>query len=296
MLRSIVQRRGALAAARRAVQQRGFRASASVDYKREAEPPLGPSLVEKYQLDEPTRYVPLTIGTFGLATITGLYHWDAESQLLALWVLYCGTVYSRGGPIISEMLDEISDTIEKEHSEVEKLEIEAATVALQAAKAQTVIHNDIKLLFDAQRELTGELLAGAQNKWKHGMRAGFVRQLDYIVSQERKLEEDTAALLKEKATEAVQKAYSTNDSLKDKAMDAALAALAAPEGAKKDATVGALYSKYFQDFQTKYNADKGKPQELSKETQAAVKEAMEALARRENIDPSQVQVPTSVTL
>lgn len=280
------------------LQSRGFRASAVVDYNRPAEEPLGPSMVEKYQLDDPTRYVPLTVGTFSLATMTGLYHVDAETQLLALWVLYCGVVYSRGGPAIGEFLDEMTVAIEKEHKEVEELEIAAATQVLDAAKNVTVIHSDIKALFDAQKELTGELLAGAQNQYMHGMRAAFVKQLDALVSNEKKFSEDTNALLVSSATAAVKKAYlpGGDAALKDAALTAALSALSNPEGAKRDPSVGKLYSKYMNDFSAKYAADKGKDQKVDAETQVAMKEAMENIARREGIDVSQVEVPSSVSL
>lgn len=296
MFRSLARSSAPLA--RRAVQQRGFRASAVVDYKRAPEEPLPPSLVEKFQLDEPSRYVPLTIGTFGLATMTGLYHVDAETQLLALWVLYSGVVYSRGGPAIGEFLDEMSDAIAKEHAEVEKLEIEAASEVLNAAKNVTVIHSDINALFTAQKELTGELLAGAQNQYMHGMRSAFVKQLDALVASEKKFSEETNALLVESATAAVKKAYlpGGDAALKDAALNAALNALASPEGAKRDPSVGKLYSKYMTDFSAKYAADQGKELKVSAETQVAMKEAMENIARREGIDLSEVEVPATVVL
>lgn len=298
-LASAAKHNGRRAAMNPVLQQaRGFRASAVVDYQRAPEEPLGPSMVEKYQLDDPTRYVPLTVGTFGLATMTGLYHVDAETQLLALWVLYCGVVYSRGGPAIGEFLDEMSDQIAKEHEEVEALEIKAASEVLEAAKNVTVIHSDIKALFDAQKELTGELLAGAQNQYMHGMRAAFVKQLDALVANDKKFGEETNALLVKSATEAVKKAYlpGGDAALKDAALSAALSALSNPESAKRDPSVGKLYSKYLSDFSAKYAAEKGKEQKVDAETKAAMKEAMENVARREGIDVSQVEVPSTVAL
>lgn len=286
MFRNLVNlRRASIARGITPLTSRGFRTTSCLQYKREVEEPVGPSIVEKYQLDEPTRYVPITIGTFSLATMTGFYHIDPETQLLALWVLYCGVLYSRAGPALGEFLDGISNEIKEEHDQVEKLEIEAAKSALAAAKSQTVIKSDIQALFDVQTELTKELLGSAENAWKHGVRDGFIRQLDTLVAEQKKFDTEINDTLVQKATESVKKAYlpGGDAALKNSAMDAALAALSNPSTAKKDATVGKLYSKYFNDFSTKVSALSGKEQELSPEMQAALKEKMESFASKEGI-------------
>src|SRR5262245_45977347 len=62
--------------------------------------PLSPTLIEKYRLDDPTRWIPLTVGSLGAASLVGLYHWDAESQMLGLFILYVATIYSQAGGAI----------------------------------------------------------------------------------------------------------------------------------------------------------------------------------------------------
>lgn len=284
MFRNLVNlRRASIARGVTPLATRGFRTTSCLQYKREPEEPVGPSIIEKYQLDEPTRYVPITIGTFSLATMTGFYHIDPETQLLALWVLYCGVVYSRAGPALGEFLDGISNEIKEEHEEVEKLEIEAVKSALAAAKSQTVIQSDIQSLFDVQSELSKDLMASAENTWKQGVRDGFVRQLDMLVAEQKKFDAEINSALIENATASVKKAYlpGGDSALKNSAMDAALAALADPSTAKRDATVGKLYSKYFNDFSKKVSALSGKEQELTPEMQADLKEKMESFAAKE---------------
>jgi len=279
----------------RAMQARQLHATGPA---RKEEEPLPPSIVEKYNLTDPTRYVPLTIGGFGLASATGLYHFDAESQLLALWVLFCGTVYTRGGPIIAEALDEMAQSIQKEHSAVEKAEIEAVKVTIEAHKRQTAVYQDIKELFDAQNTVLDGLVGSAQSRLRHGVRTAFVKKLDTIVAAENKVSEETRKVLIEKATASVKSAYLTSkdSTLKNNALDAALAALANPEGAKKDPTVGQLYSKYLADFQSTLKASASKSFDLTPEEISELKESAENVARREGIDLASVSIPNKASI
>jgi len=273
----------ARAAAAAQLQARAIHASLP---SRKEEEPLGPSMVEKFQLNDPTRYVPLTIAGFSISSLTGLYHFDAESQLLALWVLFCGTVYSRGGPIIAEMLDEMSDAVLKEHKAAEEAEIEAVRVTMEAHQRQTAVFKDIQELFDAQKSVMDKLVETSDARLAHGVRDTFIKKLNTLVSLDSKTSETSRKILIEKATESVKNAYlaSKDASLKNKALDAALAALSSPESAKKDDTVGQLYTQYFAQFGKKMKDASAKPVELTPQAAAEISEAVANVARRDGLE------------
>lgn len=266
---------------------------------RREEEPLPPSIIEKYQLDEPTRFVPLTIAGFGLGSLTGLYHFDGESQLLALWVLFCGTVYSRGGPIIAEMLDDISDQIQKEQSALEDANINAIKATLDAHKSQANLFETINSLYEAQAAVIKEAGEVVPQRLQHSARDAVVSKLDALVTLEQNVKTEITGKLVAKATSSVKEAYTSgadSGKLKTAALDAAFAALSSPEGAKKDATVGKLYQNFFSSFRAEQEAKKGSTVELTAEQKTAIKDAAESLALREGVDPSIIEVPSKVVL
>mmetsp|Transcript_21045 Transcript_21045/g.41280 ORF Transcript_21045/g.41280 Transcript_21045/m.41280 type:complete len:303 (+) Transcript_21045:56-964(+) len=250
------------------------------------EAPLPPSLVEKYKLDDPTRFVPLTIGGFTLATLSGLYHIDGESQILALWVIFCGTIYSRGGPLIAEMLDEMKNSIKTETAKLESAEIDAVKTALEAHKSQLSIYDDIKGLFDTQQEVVKHIVSSAENRLKREIRNDMIKKLDNLVLAEEKLSEELRNTLVNGATAAVKGAYTGSDAkkLKTTAIDAAIAALSSPATAKKDATVSELYLKHFKDFQANLKAKAGSDIEFTEAERAELQEVADSIIRRDGLD------------
>jgi len=274
---------------------RGFHSTSPVDQKEE---PLGPSLTEKYKLTEPTRYVPLTIAGFSFGSLTGLYHFDAESQLLALWVLFCGTVYSRGGPLIAEALDDIKHQIAAETHKLEDAEIDALKVALSAHKRQVSVYDDITGLFSGQGECIKKIVSTAESRLVHQVRDEFVRKLDSVVLMEEKASDDTRKALVDGAAKSVRNTFSTEAgvNLKVNAMAAALEVLGNPQGAKKDTTVSSLYSAYFKSFAKKVADAKTKEVTLSPEALKEIKETVEGIARRDDYDSSKIQYPNKIVL
>ncbi|GBG34634.1 Hypothetical Protein FCC1311_108562 [Hondaea fermentalgiana] len=250
--------------------------------------PLPPSYIEQYKLDDPTRYVPLTLGGFGLATVTGLYHIDGETQLLALWVLFCGTVYSRGGPMIAEMMDEMKFAIKNEATKLQEAEIKAVKAAIEAHKSQLSIYDDVKSLFQSQEEVVKNIVSSAENRLKREIRNDTVAKLDQLVLSESQLSDELRKVLVSGANQSVKDAYLGGDAkkLKATALDAAIAALSNPESAKKDSSVTELYLKHFKDFQTQLKEKSGTEIEFTKEEQAELQEAADAIIRRDNLNIS----------
>lgn len=267
---------------------RFFHSSKPVSFStsKKEEEPLGPSIVEKFQLDDPTRFVPLTVAGFTASWATGLYHFDMESQLLALWVLFCGTIYSQGGPAIASMFDEMSAEIKAEHAKIEQAEIDTVKAALEAHQRQTAVFEDIKNVFAAQNTLLDQLIGSSKNRLTQMLNEGAQQRLDILVNTESAVTQQVSSALLGKATSSVEAAYGENGdaALKSNALEAAIAALSNPEGAKQDPTVGNLYSKYFTGYETRRKAMEGKEFELNDAQYADLKEQAEGLARRLDYD------------
>jgi hypothetical protein len=268
--------------------------------QRAAEEPLPPSLVDKYKLDDPTRYVPLTVTGFGLGWATGLYHFDAETQILALWVLFCTTVYSRGGPVISGMLDEMANDIEKEQKAAEEAQIEAVKLTLAAYKGNKALVQDVKELFEGQNALMAKIGAGASNRLKHGVRDAYVRKLESLVRAEEKAAEQQRAVVLAAAKSFVSETFTgsepKNSALRAASVEAAIAALGNPKTAKRPAQVAQAYSSFFESFDEELKAQSGKAFDVTAAAQKEIRDAMEQVARREELDVKLVNVPAKTTL
>lgn len=255
---------------------------------RNDEEPLPATLSEKYKLYEPSRWIPLTVGGFGLASATGLYHWDAESQMLGLFVLFVGTIYSQGGDAIGKMFDDTADAIMKEQTLMEDAQIESVKTAIAAHKSQMGIYADIEGIYKAQMALLSSVSEASSLRLRHECRDNFVRKLDTLV----KTEEDTLDKIRknlvDRATASVREAFvSGDDSLKTNALANALAAIKDPSKQKDE--IGTLYTNYMQQFKKRVEESAGKEFELTDKQAEDVADVVNTIARRDGLQP--VELP-----
>jgi hypothetical protein len=266
---------------------------------RPGEPPLEPGFVEKYQLSSPSRFVPISIGAALFSTATGLYHWNAESQILGLFILFTGTIYAKGGNALGKMLDETSQAILKEQNALEDAQIEATKLAIAAHERQTAVYKDIQQIFEGQKGLMDIIVATSTKRVKHDVRNKTVRLLDNLVAVEQTSSERLQKDLVEAATKRVQAVFSkAKPALKAKALNQALKMLKNPKAkpANKKDLVDAAYSKYFAAFRKKSEGLKNKPVQLDAATQAQAAEAAKTYARIADLEKLKVETPKSVEL
>jgi hypothetical protein len=266
---------------------------------RPGEAALEPGIVEKYQLSSPSRFIPITVGAAGVATATGLYHWDAESQILGLFVLFVGTIYAKGGSTMAAMLDETSRAILKEQNALEDAQIAATKLAIAAHERQTDVYKDIQQIFEGQRALMDTIVATSTNRVKHDVRNKTQRLLDQLVTVEQSASDTVQKDMVESATKRVQAVFAKGKpALKAKALNQALKMLKNPKAKpeKKKDLVGAAYSKYFAAFRKKADGMKKKPIELKPAVQAVGAESAKTFTRITDLEKLKVKVPSSVTL
>lgn len=262
---------------------------ASVPSRKEEEP-LPPTFSERYQLYEPSRWVPLTVGGFGLASMTGLYHWDAESQMLGLFVLFVGTIYSQGGDAIGKMFDDTADAILKEQTAMEDAQIEAVKTGIEAHKSQTEIYTDIEQIYKAQMALLTSVTEASSLRLQHECRDNFVRKLDTLVKSEEDSLDKIKKNLVDRATASVREAFVSGDaSLKTNALANALAAIKDPSKQKDE--IGSLYSNYLAEFKKRVDDSAGKEFELTDKQLEEVSDSVNSIARRDGLQP--IDLPKS---
>ncbi len=263
------------------------------------EEPLSPSFAEQYQLTSPSRWVPISIIGFGTAFGTGLMHMNEEVQILGLFVLFVGTVYTKGGDALGKMLDESADAILREHNALEDAQIEATKQVIGAYKRQMDIANDIKSIFAAQKGLMQKVVQAQSLRLQHDVRNQIVKRLDNLVSTEASVVSSIQSTLVSSASEKARAAFSTDKGdakLKNKAFEAALAALEAPGKATGKDLVGELFQSHFKNFKSTIEKSRGVELSLKSEDYQSVTDSVKAVARRDGIDHIPIKVPEKYKL
>jgi hypothetical protein len=242
----------------------------------------GPGFIDKFKLWDATRWVPLSIAGFGIATATGMYHWNEESQLLGIFALFAGTCYAQGAPL-GKMLDDGSDAMLKEHHAIEDKMIDATKEVKEAHEMNADIDADLAAVLDAQKALIAEIAVAKANKRKHLFRTKLIGDLDALIE----LDEMNSARMQRdmvnQATEQVLSSFSGAEggALKGAAMKSALAALKDPKSAPAN-IVGELYTKAFAETRARVEANAGKEVKLSAEQQASAMETVRATLSKRN--------------
>lgn len=273
---------------------RQFHASAPA--RKEEEVSLG--LIDKYQLYEPSRYVPATVGVFTALWGTGLYHFNEESQLLGLFCLFVGTIYSKGGDAIGKMLDEVGDAVQAEHNALENNLIDGYRDAKKLQEESLDVMQDIIGMYEQQKDLVNELTTVQPHLTRQKTIANVERLLSVFGAQENKIQLRTESALVDGAAEAVKNAFIQDPKLQASAMDAAFASLANPDAAQKSDIVGELYSEFFEKFRESAWKDKAQNPtvavsvEIQEEAENARKMIVEAI--KDSIDGDANAIVTPV--
>lgn len=246
---------------------------------------LNPSLNDRFNFTHPTRWVPITVGGLVAANAAGLYHFNEESQLLGLFVLFVGTIYSQGGQAIGAMLDEAKESVLKEQAAIEEAQIEATKVILETHKNQVGAYDDIQSILAAQKDVVDDIVSTASRKLKHRVRDGIVAKLDTLVQIETQAAASINSKLLDGATAHVIKTYkSDTGDLYNAELSSALETLAHPDLAAGKDTVGPTFQAFFSGFRAKVEKDAGKEVAVSAEALAAAQEAMNSVAQTFQIE------------
>lgn len=291
MLRSTAMRSARAVAANQMVVRPRYFAS------RSNEPPLEPGFVDKFKLNEPSRFVPIALGAGLFSTVTGLYHFNAESQILGLFILFTGTVYAKGGDAIGRMLDDVSDAILKEQNALEDAQIAATKLVIDAHKRQATVFEDIKHIFEGQKALMDQIVAIHNLKLKHEVRDRIARQLEHASVVDEQFQQGLKSKMIEAATEYVRANFENEEDkdLKAKALNASLAAMK-DRKAGGQSPVADLFTSFFVKTKTELGQLKNTPITVDASDKEEALEVAKAAARRDGLEGVKLVAPDSFVL
>ena len=248
--------------------------------------------------DEEAKAVALPVESKGGLFGTGLSEWFAlpigvaaavpliklewyvvneETQLLAVFLAFCVTLYSQGGDAIYKALDEKAVNLLKDHNEAEDKVITALEHKLEFLKANKNMVNDFEAINAIRAETYKKLNAAGAIKPQHDFKAQVERMLNMISHEEASVTEKTKMALMREATATVTERFSTDKALKKAALDAAIAKL---KGGK--AVADPVHTAFVQFFKEKAAAAKASTDDSEEKAQReAMIAKMNAVAKNE---------------
>jgi len=218
----------------------------------------------------------------GLAAAIPIIHFDwyvinEETQLAAVFIAFCVTLYKQGGDAIYKSLDEKAQTILKEHNEAEDKVIEAMEKQLEFLQGNTHQVEHFEAINGLRMEAYDKLNAAGKIKPQHEFKAQVEKMLDMIVAEEASVAEKTKMALMAEATAAVTEKFSSTKALKKAALDSAINAI------KGETDVNDPVKDAFVDFFKNKAAEAKKSDDGSEEAanRAALIAKMNSIAKNE---------------
>jgi len=202
---------------------------------------------------------------------------NEETQLLAVFLAFCVTLYTQGGDAIYKALDEKAVNLLKEHNEAEDKVIAALEHKLEYLKANQNMVNDFEAINTIRATTYEKLNAAGAIKPQHDFKAQIERMLNMIAQEEASVTEKTKTALMNEATASVTERFTSDKVLKKAALDAAIAKI---KGGKAGGDpVQAAFIQFFKDKAAAVAASKDDSEE--KAQRAAMIAKMNSVAKNE---------------
>lgn len=186
----------------------------------------------------------------GMVAAVPLVHFDwyvinEETQLAAVFVAFCVTLYTQGGEAISRALGERAETLLKEHNESEDAVIAAKQFQLDSLHDFLLEVEHFESIHKLRADSYDKLNKAGQTKPLYEFKAQLERLLDIVAQEEASVADKTKVALMAEATEHVSGQFGSSKALKKSALDAAIATIKG--GAKSDDPVQGAFVKFFGD-------------------------------------------------
>lgn len=203
---------------------------------------------------------------------------NEETQLAAVFIAFCVTVYTQAGDAIYASLDEKSQTILKEQSEVEEKVISALEEKLEFLKENSNLVQYFEGIHQLRKESYDRLNAAGAIKPQHDFKAQVERLLGMIAAEEASVRDKKSKALLEEATQSVTDSFRTEKALKKAALDNAIASIKGTAVAGKDPVKDAFVSFFQQKAKDLKKTDDGTEE---KATRAELVAKMNNVAKNE---------------
>ena len=224
-------------------------------------------------------------------------HFNAESQILGLFILFTGVAYAKGGDAIGKMLDETADAILKEQNALEDAQISATKLVIDAHKRQAMVFQDIQEMFEGQKSLMEQIVQAHNLKLKHEVRNRIARQLEHAAVVDEQFFQGVKSKMVEAATEYVRSSFEDYDDeeLKAKSLSASLAQMKDRKAAVQS-PVADLFTSFFVKTKSELAQLKNTEVPVSAEDQEEALEVARAAARRDGLEGIEIVAPKTFVL
>mmetsp|Transcript_74140 Transcript_74140/g.145528 ORF Transcript_74140/g.145528 Transcript_74140/m.145528 type:complete len:338 (+) Transcript_74140:99-1112(+) len=207
----------------------------------------------KYGLDQWQFLLP--IGLFiGIPAIKNeVLVLDAETQLLACFILFCSTMYTQVGGMMGKSLDDYSTGIADELKAVDDTMLDQINASMAANQEAMTVEEDCKDLFQIQQQLAIAEADVLNQKEVHMYREAIVKKLDSLSA----LEESAVMAIRNRMLTKVKSdvinTFTNDQKAKDLAMTRAIEVLAGGAKGKmgKD-VVGDVFAQALSNYKAEY--------------------------------------------
>lgn len=178
---------------------------------------------------------------------------DAETQLVACFILFCSTMYTQVGGMMAKGLDDYSKQIENDLKKVDDAMFEQIQSAVEADTKALTLEEDFKQYYALADQLAIAQADVLNHQAEHQFRDAIVKKLESLAALE---ESATAAIrarmLKEVKAEVIS-TFQNDEKVKDAALKNAMAVLAGGASAKRGAdVVGQVFKGAVRNYKAKY--------------------------------------------
>lgn len=221
---------------------------------------LPPSITEKYKLYEPTRFIPIIFGGLIGLNQLGYYHFDAESQLLVVFTIYVGLVYTQFGESIGKYLDDYAADQLNSMREQEEEIYAGLQSSIDQSKEDLKVHEDVLAMSQLQEEVVRETEAARTAKFEVARKKWFQQKLELLMN----VEMDEAEKLRGEVISSITEKVTKEMEASKGGLGTALDILEQKKTSSEE--VGDMYKKFLQE----YNAEIKKNGVKMKATDAQV--------------------------
>lgn len=195
-----------------------------------------------------------------------------ELQLTACFVLFCSTMYTQLGGMLSKSLDEYSQDIEKKFKDVDDSMLVSLKSAQRANTELLGLENDVKSVFELKDNLATVKAETLNHEESHKFRDEIVRKLDTLAALEDSAVTALRSRMISKVKSDVVNQFKTDNTSKEAALSAAIAVLAAGDKAKmgKD-VVGEAYKSAIIKYREEYKKQPDGSDEIIQKLEADIK-------------------------
>jgi hypothetical protein len=177
-----------------------------------------------------------------------------ETQLLAVFILFAGTLYNQLGGMVAKSLDEIRENVLKEQRAVEDLQIEQIRNSIEEHEKCLTLTGDFDS-FLAAKDAARRLAVEASNyEAKHAFRAALVRKLEAVAATEETALQGIKGRMVDYVVNDVTSQFSADRKAKDAALNQALSVLASGGGKMGSDVVGDAFVGSIRKYRSEYSS------------------------------------------